>query len=63
MLRLKRLGWSVSFAELPPRYTWGLFPTDRTVLLQQGLPPSRYRRIIRNVLVAVQAICPEPPPQ
>lgn len=53
MNRLKRLGWSVVFADLPPRYHWGISPQQRTVYLQAGLSRGALRRAVRAVLAAV----------
>ena len=62
MRRLKQLGWSVVFVELPAQYPWGLFPVDKTVLLRKGLTPSAYGRIVRDVLAALPAVNPGPHP-
>jgi hypothetical protein len=55
MRRLKQLGYTVQFVDLPPDYPWGLFPAEKVVLMQCGLPPSRYRKMIREVLTAMPA--------
>ena len=55
MERLRRLGWTVVVVPLPAAYPWGLFPSDRTVLLRQGLSRAGLRRALRCALAAAQA--------
>ena len=56
MRRLRQLGFTVRFAELPPAVTWVCNPPLRILLLQRDLPPSRYRAIIRQVLQSLSAV-------
>lgn len=50
MRRLRQLGFTIRFAELPPAVQWVANPPLKLLLLQKDLPPSRYRVIVRQVL-------------
>ena len=53
MNTLQKLGYVVRFANLSDGTPWAVFPMRKVVLLQDGLPPSHYPRIIREAVISV----------